>query len=162
MRLLEGELQLTVARDTRPLQLLGEHGLLNLSSGRYNLRQFAQYSQLTVFEGSASLAGNLLPSGQQARFNGPQWQASQALDSNVGAWVDGMLVAAHMPLGAFLDELGRYRRGQLNCAPEVANLLISGSYPLADSERILDMLEVALPVRVRRFTRYWMTVEARA
>ncbi|MNM59034.1 fec operon regulator FecR [compost metagenome] len=162
VRLLEGELQLTVARDTRPLQLLGEHGLLNLSSGRYNLRQFAQYSQLTVFEGSASLAGNLLPSGQQARFNGPQWQASQALDNNAGAWVDGMLVAAHMPLGAFLDELGRYRRGQLNCAPEVANLLISGSYPLADSERILDMLEVALPVRVRRFTRYWVTVEAQA
>ncbi|WP_434120477.1 hypothetical protein [Pseudomonas fortuita] len=30
---------------------------------------------------------------------------------------------------------------------------ISGSYPLDDSERILQMLEVALPVRVRRFTR---------
>ncbi|MNT40898.1 fec operon regulator FecR [compost metagenome] len=73
-----------------------------------------------------------------------------------------MLVAAHRRLGDFLDELGRYRRGQLNCAPEVAELLISGSYPLADSERILDLLEVALPVRVRRFTRYWVTVEARA
>ncbi|QBF28453.1 FecR family protein [Pseudomonas tructae] len=162
VRLLEGELQLTVARDTRPLQLLTEHGLVNLSNGRYNLRQFPQYSQLAVYEGSASLAGKVLPSGQQARFNGPQWQASQALDSNAGAWVDGMLMAAHMPLGAFLEELGRYRRGQLNCAPEVANLLISGSYPLADSERILDLLEVALPVRVRRFTRYWVTVQARA
>ncbi|MCP3752339.1 FecR domain-containing protein [Pseudomonas sp. SBB6] len=162
VRLLEGELQLTVAGDSRPLQLLSAHGLLNLSSGRYNLRQFAGYSQLAVFAGSASLAGQVLPGGQQARFNGPQWQATQALDSNAGAWVDGMLVAAHMPLGAFLDELGRYRRGQLNCAPEVANLLISGSYPLADSERILDMLEVALAVRVRRFTRYWVTVEARA
>ncbi|MDD1014993.1 FecR domain-containing protein [Pseudomonas rubra] len=162
VRLLEGELQLTVAGDTRPLQLLTEHGLVNLSNGRYNLRQFPQYSQLAVFEGSASLAGKVLQSGQQARFNGPQWQASQALDSNAGAWVDGMLMAAHMPLGAFLEELGRYRRGQLNCAPEVANLLISGSYPLADSERILDLLEVALPVRVRRFTRYWVTVEARA
>ncbi|MGE8392708.1 MAG: FecR domain-containing protein [Pseudomonas sp.] len=162
VHLLEGELQLTVAGDSRPLQLRSEHGLLNLGNGRYNLRQFAGYSQLAVFEGSASLAGNRLEAGQQARFNGPQWQASQALDRNLGAWVDGMLVAAHMPLGAFLDELGRYRRGQLNCAPEVANLLISGSYPLADSERILDLLEVALPVRVRRFTRYWVTVEARA
>lgn len=46
--------------------------------------------------------------------------------------------------------------------PEVAELLISGSYPLADSERILDLLEIALPVRVRRFTRYWVSVEARA
>lgn len=162
VRLLEGEIQLTVAEDARPLRLLSDFGLLQLSSGRYNLRQFERYSLLSVHQGSASLAGNSLAAGLQARFNGPQWQASQLLDSNAGAWVEGMLVAAHMRLGDFLDELGRYRRGQLNCAPEVAELLISGSYPLADSERILDLLEVALPVRVRRFTRYWVSVEARA
>ncbi|TDF86582.1 DUF4880 domain-containing protein [Pseudomonas sp. H9] len=162
VRLLEGEIQLTVADDTRPLHLLTDFGLLQLESGRYNLRQYPHYSQLSVHQGSASLAGQPLAAGRQARFNGPQWQATQLIDSNAGAWVDGMLVAAHMRLGDFLDELGRYRRGQLNCAPEVADLLISGSYPLADSERILDLLEVALPVRVRRFTRYWVTVEARA
>ena len=162
LRLLEGEIQLTVAEDARPLRLLSDFGLLQLSGGRYNLRQFEHYSLLSVHQGSASLAGNSLAAGLQARFNGPQWQASQLLDSNAGAWVDGMLVAAHMRLGDFLDELGRYRRGQLNCAPEVAELLISGSYPLADSERILDLLEIALPVRVRRFTRYWVSVEARA
>lgn len=162
VRLLEGEIQLTVADDSRPLHLLSDFGLLQLSSGRYNVRQFEHYSLLSVHQGSASLAGNSLAAGRQARFNGPQWYAMQLIDSNAGAWVDGMLVAAHMRLGDFLDELGRYRRGQLNCAPEVSELLISGSYPLADSERILDLLEIALPVRVRRFTRYWVSVEARA
>ncbi|MBM3111436.1 FecR domain-containing protein [Pseudomonas arcuscaelestis] len=161
VRLLEGEIQLTVAADVRPLNLLTDFGLLQLAEGRYNLRQFPHYSQLSVHQGSASLAGDVLAAGRQARFNGPQWQALQLLDSNAGAWVDGMLLAAHMRLGDFIDELGRYRRGQLNCAPEVTELLISGSYPLADSERILDLLEIALPVRVRRFTRYWVTVEAR-
>ncbi|WP_136474608.1 FecR domain-containing protein [Pseudomonas sp. DG56-2] len=161
VRLLEGEIQLAVAADARPLNLLTDFGQLQLAEGRYNLRQFPRYSQLSVHQGSASLAGDVLAAGRQARFNGPQWQALQLLDSNAGAWVDGMLLAAHMRLGDFLDELGRYRRGQLNCAPEVAELLISGSYPLADSERILDLLEIALPVRVRRFTRYWVTVEAR-
>jgi len=73
-----------------------------------------------------------------------------------------MLVAAHMRLQDFLAELGRYRRGQLNCDPKVAELLISGTYPIDDSERILSLLEISLPVRVRRFTRYWVTVEARA
>jgi len=85
-----------------------------------------------------------------------------ALDANSGAWTEGMLVAAHMRLADFLDELGRYRRGQLHCDEAVANLLISGTYPLDNSERILDLLEVSLPVKVRRFTRYWVTVEARA
>lgn len=162
VRLLEGELQLTVADDARPLRLLTDFGQLQLSSGRFNLRQYPSHSQVAVHQGLASLAGMPLEAGQQARFNGPQWQAREALDGNAGAWVDGVLVAAHMRLGDFLDELGRYRRGQLNCAPEVANLLVSGSYPLADSERILDLLQVALPVRVKRFTRYWVTVEARA
>lgn len=73
-----------------------------------------------------------------------------------------MLMAAHMRLADFLDELGRYRRGQLHCDAQVADLLISGSYPLDDSERILDLLEISLPVKVRRFTRYWVNVEARA
>lgn len=72
-----------------------------------------------------------------------------------------MLVAAHMRLEDFC-ELGRYRRGQLHCDPPRANLLLSGSYPLDDSERILDLLEISLPVKVRRFTRYWVTVQARA
>ena len=66
-----------------------------------------------------------------------------------------------MRLADFLAELSRYRRGRLNCDAKVADLLISGSYPLNDSERILDMLEVALPVKVQRFTRYWVNVERR-
>jgi transmembrane sensor len=44
----------------------------------------------------------------------------------------------------------------------VADLLISGTYPVDNSERVLDLLAVSLPVRIRRFTRYWVTVEAKA
>lgn len=162
VHLLEGELLLNVADDPRPLRLRTGNGVLDLSSGRFNVRQLAGHSRVAVFQGSAGLAEQRLDAGQQARFDGPRWGASSALDANAGAWVDGMLVAAHMRLGDFLEDLGRYRRGQLNCDPAVADLLISGSYPLADSERILDLLEVALPVRVRRFTRYWVTIQARA
>lgn len=161
IHLLEGELLLNVASDTRPLRLLTGNGVLHLSSGRFNVRQLAEHSRVAVFQGQATLAGQALAAGQQAQFNGLHWGATRALDANAGAWVDGMLVAAHTRLGDFIEDLGRYRRGQLNCDPAVADLLISGSYPLADSERILDLLEVALPVRVRRFTRYWVTVEAR-
>ncbi|MOA28015.1 fec operon regulator FecR [compost metagenome] len=70
-----------------------------------------------------------------------------------------MLVASQMRLADFLAELGRYRHGQLGCSERVADLRIAVSYPLDDSERILQMLEVALPVRVKQFTRYWVTVE---
>lgn len=102
-----------------------------------------------------------LQAAQQVVFNRNTWEPVRALDANSGAWADGMLVAAHMRLQDFLAELSRYRRGHLQCDAKVADLLISGSYPLANSERILDLLEVALPVKVKRFTRYWVSVEAR-
>ncbi|MBK4997211.1 FecR family protein [Pseudomonas sp. S37] len=158
VRLFEGELALQVASDARPLLLRTAEGALRLDSGRFNVRQFDGYSVVSVFEGVASAAGQSLLAGQQARFAGA-WRSVAALDRNVGAWVDGMLVASQMRLADFLAELGRYRHGQLGCSQRVADLRISGSYPLDDSERILQMLEVALPVRVRRFTRYWVTVE---
>lgn len=136
-------------------------------TARLNVRQFSDRSELAVFDGRVMLTPStrkeepLWVSAQhQLRFNRQHWSTPHPLDANSGAWTDGMLVAAHMRLGDFLAELGRYRRGQLNCAPGVADLLISGTYLVDDSELILDLLEISLPVRVKRFTRYWVTVEA--
>ncbi|QXI39287.1 FecR domain-containing protein [Pseudomonas xantholysinigenes] len=160
VRLQEGELLLEVVNDPRPLHLLTAQGELRLGSGRFDVRQFDGFSLVSVFSGSVSVAGQPLLAGHQARFAAGGWQAVAPLDPNRAAWVDGMLVVSQMRLGDFLAELSRYRLGQLGCSERVADLRISGSYPLADSERILAMLEVALPVRVRRFTRYWVNVEA--
>ncbi|NBA95031.1 DUF4880 domain-containing protein [Pseudomonas sp. R5(2019)] len=169
IHLLEGELLVHSAVDSRPLRILTAQGLLQPQAGRVSVRQMPEHTRVAAFDSTVSLAPRAfqgqsmrLLAGQQTRFSDSAQGPVQALDKNSAAWVDGMLVAAHIRLGDFLAELARYRRGQLNCAPQVADLLISGSYPLADSERILDVLEVALPVRVRRFTRYWVTVQARA
>jgi transmembrane sensor len=140
--------------------------VLKSQGARLNVRQFADRTQIALFEGRVELTANpraplLLPVARQLSFTASSVSEAKPLDANSGAWTDGMLVAAHMRLGDFLEELGRYRRGQLSCASPVADLLISGTYPLDDSERILDLLEISLPVKVRRFTRYWVSVEAR-
>ncbi|KNX76548.1 membrane protein [Pseudomonas sp. 250J] len=160
VRLQEGELLLEVSNDPRPLRLATAQGELHLHSGRFDVRQFDGFSLVSVFSGSASVAGTPLLAGHQARFARGGWQAVAPLDPNRAAWVEGMLVVSQMRLGDFLAELSRYRLGQLGCSERVADLRISGSYPLADSERILEMLEVTLPVKVRRFTRYWVSLEA--
>lgn len=162
VRLQDGELLLEVADDPRPLHLRTAQGVLQLASGRFDVRQFDGFSLVSVFSGSANAAGQPLLAGHQARFAQGGWQAIAPLDPNRAAWVDGMLVVSQVRLGDFLAELSRYRLGQLGCSERVADLRISGSYPLQDSERILAMLEVALPVKVRRFTRYWVMVESAA
>ncbi|MCI3943986.1 putative regulatory protein [Pseudomonas syringae] len=170
IRLLQGEILITASADARPLSLLTAEGTVKASdrASRVNLRQLNGQTHMAVFAGAVEItptgragSGLLLQAGQQLSFSGDAWGSVRPLDAGSGAWADGMLVASRMKLSDFLAELGRYRRGRLNCDATVANLLISGSYPLADSERILDMLELALPVRVQRFTRYWVNVQAR-
>jgi transmembrane sensor len=162
IRLLEGEMLLTA---TQPFQIRTAQGMLKTRDGRLNVRQFADRTHVAVFEGTVELipdggSPQVMQPARQLDFAGHAIGHPQPLDANSGAWADGMLVAAHMRLGDFLEELGRYRRGQLHCDAKVADLLISGTYPLDDSERILDLLEVSLPVKVKRFTRYWVTVVA--
>lgn len=170
IKLLQGEILMTAAADSRPLNLLTAEGVVHASTAasRFNLRQLDGRTQLAVLAGSLELSPGdhvgpplRLQARQQVTFSRDAWDPVRPTDASTGAWAEGMLVASHMKLTDFLAELSRYRRGRLNCDARVANLLISGSYPLADSERILDMLEVALPVRVQRFTRYWVSVQAR-
>ncbi|MCD5994027.1 FecR family protein [Pseudomonas sp. CDFA 602] len=169
--LLQGEILMTASADDRPLNLLTAQGMVRAStaSSRFNVRQLDGRTQLAVFAGAIEIdpgnrpgTGLMLQARQQVTFSNEGWDTVRSVDASNGAWADGMLVASRMKLSDFLNELGRYRRGRLSCDAKVANLLISGSYPLADSERILDMLEVALPVHVQRFTRYWINVQARA
>ena len=169
VRLLEGEILLTSRAGDTPLRVLTGQGLLSSQAARLNVRQFNDHIQLAVLAGQVEVMPNnysglplSVDAARQVNFTRKGWDTPRATDANCGAWADGMLVAAHMRLEDFLNELGRYRRGQLNCDPQVANLLLSGSYPLDNSERILDLLEISLPVKVRRFTRYWVTVQARA
>ena len=168
VRLLEGEILLTARAGQTPLHVLTGQGLLSSQAARLTVRQFNDHTQLAVLAGQVEVMPNRynglalrVDAAQQVNFTRKGWDTPRPTDANSGAWADGMLVAAHMRLKDFLNELGRYRRGQLHCDPHVANLLLSGSYPLDDSERILDLLEISLPVKVRRFTRYWVTVQAR-
>ncbi|MCP1514741.1 MULTISPECIES: FecR domain-containing protein [Pseudomonas] len=169
VRLLEGEILLSTNAGSSALQVLTGQGLLSSQAARVNVRQFNDHTQVAVLKGRVEVMPNtysglplVVEAARQVNFTRKGWDTPRATDANSGAWAEGMLMAAHMRLEDFLGELGRYRRGQLNCDPQVANLLISGSYPLDDSERILDLLEISLPVKVRRFTRYWVTVQARA
>jgi transmembrane sensor len=168
IHLLEGEIMLTAGADARPLLISTDQGLITAGRGQVNVRQLPGSTQVQALQGAVTLeAAGLhgepqrLADGQQLEFERQRFNPARPLDANSGAWVDGMLIAARMRLGDFLAEVGRYRRGQLDCDTRAANLLLSGSFPLGDTEKILDSLEAALPVKVRRFTRYWVTVQSR-
>ena len=70
-----------------------------------------------------------------------------------------MLMADKMRLADFVAELTRYRRGFLRCDPSIADLRISGAFPISDTDRTLNMLVHTYPVLASSHLRgYWVTL----
>ncbi len=168
LHLLRGEIQLKTSRRERPFMVTTEQGALRVEQAHFNLRLFNDYSLVSVLSGEVQIRcaqraeqQALLGPGQQTRFTRDHIEASQPFNSTLAAWRDGMLVADNMRLADFLAELGRYHRGWLEVDPQVAELKLSGTYPLANSQAIINSLARTLPVTISRRTDYWISIKPR-
>lgn len=172
LRLISGRIYVESAPDTepvsRPLVVDTAQGRARAIGTRFTVEQDAAFSRVAVFEGAVALTprdgesqARVLSAGQQARFNFQAvTEVSPAAESEV-AWRQGMLIVTAVRLDDFIAELQRYRQGWLICDPQVAALKVSGSFPLADTELVLDALANTLPVDIVRRTRYWAAVRLR-
>ena len=59
-------------------------------------------------------------------------------------------------------QFSRYRPGLLRWDPAVANLRVTGSFQLADTDRVLTLLAATLPVELQWRTRFWVTLIPRS
>ncbi|MGC1510249.1 DUF4880 domain-containing protein [Ketobacter sp. MCCC 1A13808] len=151
---------------TRPFIVQTRQGHVQPLGTRFGVRQDSRVTQVNVEQGRVLIAPAnarntaALDAGWQTRFTADDIFAVEPTPPNINAWTRGLLIVERQSLGDFLTVLGRYRSGYLRCDERAAKLVVSGSYPLADTDRVLAALELALPVRVRRLTPYWISVEA--
>lgn len=175
VRLIGGEIMISTAHDpqasghvpARPFLVETVHGSIRALGTRFTVRQIDadqdRVSKVAVYQGAVEIRpkgvdGRILQAGQRASFTYDHISAQGAIDENAAAWTQGMIVAQDMPLSDFLDELARHRPGLIRYDPAAASLKVSGTYPLADTGKILDMLQTTLPVEIHFRTRYWVTV----
>lgn len=167
IELLAGEILVTTAKDARPLRVRTLHGQAQALGTRFSVRLDGPLTRVAVLEGAVDaqpLHGSghlLLQARQRSAFDATRVQPAMALDSDALAWQHGMLLARGMRLADLLQELGRYRPGLLRCHPAVAELRVSGAFPVTDSDASLRLLGETLPVAIHGLTRYWVTVEPR-
>lgn len=175
LRLISGELLVTTAPDPaaggpRPFIVRTGQGSIRALGTRFSVRDLdgrsSAESLVAVFEGAVELAPAsgapaLLQAGQQGRLGRHAASAAGPANEDTLAWTQGIIVAQDMPLPAFLAELARYRPGRLAWDETVAHLKVTGTYPTADTDRVLEMLADTLPVSLRHLTRYWVTVRSR-
>lgn len=173
IQLRQGAILVTTAADAalqRPFSVHTAHGQLRALGTRFSVRQDGDAHQpgaihVAVTEGAVevTLTGDsrptlVLAAGRQTVLSAAGARAPQPVDIAVQGWTQGVLHADGMRLDAFCAELARYRAGVIRCAPEVAQLRISGMFPLRDTDYALTMLATTLPVQVVLRTRFWVSV----
>ena len=153
--------------ETRPFIVESAEGDVRALGTRFTLRQLDGQTHVAVLESAVQITprdnstqARIVHAGKQASFSRRVLDADQPLDEQSSAWSRGQIVADNVRLEDFLADLGRYRPGLLRCDPSVANLRVSGVFPLHDTDRILATLPTVLPVQVSQRTRYWVTVAA--
>lgn len=158
----------TASVDARPFRVRTAEGTVRAVGTRFTVRQRDGRSDVAVLQGAVELQpidapqdARRLQAGTQGHFTRSASLADGPLREADSAWRNGMLVVDDMRLADFLAELARHRPGLLRCAGDVAELRVSGSYPLADTDRVLAALTLSLPVEVELRTRWWVTVRRR-
>lgn len=166
IELLRGEIAISTAADTRPLQVDTPEGQVQPLGTVFNVRLNDADAQVTVNAGRVRVTprGRGLPqtvdAGQTLRFDRHRAGPPVPARGHETHWRDGVLLADDQPLGDFLAELSRYRPGVIRCDPAAAPLRLVGAFPLNDTDRALDALASSLPVRIRRLAPWWVQVEA--
>ena len=166
--LLRGEIMVTTAKDAfgRSFEVATDNGSIRSIGTRFTVRHNLVGSSSTtavaVMEGAVNIAATggdavRVNADEQNHFTALSVLTPFALDAAIAAWTDGVLVVERMRLADFINELDRYRKGVLRCDPAVADLLVSGSFPLDDTDAVLDLLSETLPLQINHLTRYWTT-----
>ncbi|QPF73257.1 DUF4880 domain-containing protein [Roseateles sp. DAIF2] len=159
-----GEILLDAAGDRRPLRLQTPQGrleLVNGGAGRLVLRLAGALSRVALLDGSLRLEPHRRPvptlrlrAGEQAAFDAEGWVGPVTPAGPASqAWTRGLLPADRMRLADLAAELSRYRGGLLHCDPAVAELRVSGTFPVgseAATERTLGMLVSTYALRAER------------
>ena len=173
IRLITGDILITTSpahtliSDPRPFIIETAEGHIRALGTRFTVSQREGRTHVAVLEHTIEITPatapdrkHILPAGQQLSFTRHTLNDTVPVNKQTTAWTQGQIIADNIRLGDFITDLGRYRSGLLRCDPAVAELRLSGVFPLDDTDRILETLPSVLPVRVHQRTRYWITVEA--
>ncbi|PZX02295.1 FecR family protein [Pseudomonas sp. 478] len=164
----EGEILVETGHgDTRPFIVETREGSMRALGTRFLVKREDEGTRLSVLKSAvaahpgASAEEQILREGQQVLMRSNGLGPIVALTLGADAWTRGMLVVDNTRLEDLVHELGRYRRGYLGVAPEIADLRITGSFPLHDTDLALSALLPTLPVQIEQHTPWWVTVAAK-
>lgn len=170
IRLYKGEILVTSGKrgDSRPLMVATGDGRVQALGTVFSVRKLSTATRVGVLEDEIQLWPEdayaqecRLRAGQSADFDRLHVSAPRLYVKSEAAWVNGQLIVLDASLGDVIEELGRYRRGVMRCDEGAKQLRVSGTFKVNDVDAVLGNLQSTLPITVRYFTRYWVSLERR-
>ncbi len=169
LELLEGEVLIETGheRDSvhRPFILKTRHGAVTALGTRFNVRDYQQFSSVSVFEGAVMVTPKshrnpsiTLHAGESINFTTVETLQKGVADTSATLWTQGFIIVDQLSMGELIAELSRYRKGLLQCDPRIAHLMVSGSFP-TDTDAALNILSHKFPIKIQTLTRYWLKVK---
>lgn len=150
--------------DPRPFVVQTRDGTLRALGTRFMVKREDDGTRLSVLQSRVaahpenSVEDVIFSAGQQVLMHRDHLGQMLTVTAGADAWTRGMLVLDNVRLADMVGELNRYHRGHLGVDPRVADLRITGSFPLDNLELALNALPPILPVKVKQLTPWWITV----
>ncbi|WMD23632.1 FecR domain-containing protein [Achromobacter seleniivolatilans] len=164
VRLLDGAVTVSVAPDARrPFLVQTAQGTVRALGTRYMVRQQAQRTVVVVHEHEVEVetmsgAHGTIRAGTGARFDVSRMDTPRAELVAEAAWESGWVDARGRPLAEVVAALRPYRSGTLRVSMAAGGLPVSGHFPLDDTNAALDTLQDMMPIHVRRFTPWFVSI----
>ncbi|AZE58397.1 Fe2+-dicitrate sensor, membrane component [Pseudomonas synxantha] len=167
IRLREGEVLIHTGKfgGQTPFYVETLQGRVQALGTRFTVRQLPGSTRVGVLEDWVSVSpvdqpshARLLGAGESADFDRQNVGPNTSYRGSEAAWVDGQLIVLDARLAEVMDELARYRPGVLKYDSASARLRISGTFRLDSTDAVLANLQATLPIQVKYFTRYWVSV----
>jgi len=171
IRLRSGEILIQTGKlgDPRPFFVETRDGRIKALGTRFSVHQLSGSTRVGVLEDRVSVqpadpstAAMILKAGEGADFDSRHIGRLHPYKSSAVAWTNGQLIVLDASLGEVIEELGRYRSGVLHCDSRARALRVSGTFRLDSTDAVLANLQASLPINVRYFTRYWVSISHNA
>lgn len=161
-----GNILASVRHAERPFRINTRMGEVLLLEGRVNLRYENQGVHVAVLDNVAKIITRsglsaLVEAVHGRWFDGDHLQSIGIYPAAEAAWLQGRLEVFDHSLSYLINQFKSQSLAVIRLDDKVADLRVSGNFPLDDLPYTLNALAQTMPIRITQTTPYWISISAR-
>ena len=166
-----GEIHIETAKDLqhRPFTVLNQQGTILALGTVFNVKQNESDTTVSVIEHAVQISPihskekQILKQGYSVQFDGKSISKQIKNESEDLLWQKGLMIVNRLKLNEFTPLIEKHYGISVEIDPNVSDPIlseieISGTYPIYDSMRLIELLEKTYPIKIKTsfFFKKWV------